>query len=111
MSGTFDRKAALRAYKERKVRPGVYAVRHRGTGRAWADSTPDLDTARNGLWLRLNQGRHLDKGLQEAWNRFGEEAFEYAILEVLEEELEPVFLRDALKAMKAKWTALLAAGA
>ncbi|MBI1751260.1 MAG: GIY-YIG nuclease family protein [Acidobacteria bacterium] len=110
MSGTFDRKAALRAYKERKPRPGICGVRHLGTGRVWADSSPDLDTAKNGLWLRLEQGRHLDRALQEAWNQSGESAFEYVILEVLEEELSPVFLRDALKAMKAKWTALLAAG-
>ena len=27
MTDTFDRKAATRAYKERKVRPGIYAVR------------------------------------------------------------------------------------
>lgn len=109
MSGVIDRKAALRAYKERKVRPGIYGVRHLLTGRAWADSSLDLDTAKNGLWLRLNQGRHLDRRLQEAWNRFGEEAFEYVLLEVIEEELDPPFLRDALKAKKAEWANLLAA--
>ena len=108
MSEAFDRKAALRAYKARKPRPGIYAVRHVPSGRAWADASPNLDTTRNGLWLRLNQGRHLDRGLQRAWNQHGEAAFEYVILEVLEEEMSPLVLKETLKAKKAEWAALLA---
>lgn len=109
MSETFDRKAALRAYKARRPRPGIYAVRHRETGRAWADASPNLDTTRNGLWLRLQQGRHLDRDLQAAWNRWGEAAFDYVILEALEEEMSPLVLKETLKAKRAEWIALLAA--
>ncbi len=103
MDGPVDRKAALRAYKERKPRPGVYAVRHIASGRAWADTAPDVDTRRNGLWHCLNDGRHLDKVLQAAWRESGEAAFAFEVLEVIEEPMEPVFLKDALKALKAKW--------
>jgi hypothetical protein len=104
----FDRKAALRAYKERKPRPGIYAVRHLASGRAWADASPDLDTTKNGLWLRLQQGRHLDRVLQAEWNRHGEAAFEYTFLEILEEEMSPFVLRETLKAKLAEWRRLLA---
>ena len=69
-----DRKAAVRAYKERKVRPGIYAVREIETGNSWAGSALDLDSTKNGLWHALNAGRHLDKGLQEKWNLFTEGA-------------------------------------
>ncbi|GLH74123.1 hypothetical protein GETHLI_26250 [Geothrix limicola] len=103
MSGSFDRKAALRAYKERKPRPGIYAVRHRDSGQSWAGSSPNLDTTRNGLWLQLNQGRHLDEGLQVAWNQWGEAAFDYVLLEVFEEDMSPFVLKEVLKSKQIEW--------
>ena len=104
MSEPLDRKAALRAYRERKVRSGIHAVRHGATGRAWAGSSPDLDAAKNGLWNRLEEGRHLDRELQSEWKRLGADAFEYVILEVIEEEMEPWALKETLKTRKAEWT-------
>lgn len=103
MSPSFDRKAAIRAYKERKPRPGVYAVRHLASDRRWVDTAFDVDTRKNGLWNCLNDGRHLDKELQKAWRTYGESAFTYEVLEVIEEPTEPVFLKDALKALKIRW--------
>ena len=108
MSEPFDQKAALRAYKEQKVQSGIYAVRHIASGRAWADSAPNLDTLKNGLWHRLKEGRHLDNELQTEWNRLGEAAFEYIILEVIKEEMTPLVLKETLKAKKAEWMKLLA---
>ncbi len=108
MSEPFDRKAALRAYKEQKPRPVIYAVRQITSGRAWADSTPNLDTIKNGLWHRLMEGRHLDRELQAEWNRLGEPAFEYIILEVLKEEMTPLVLKETLKTRKAEWVQMLA---
>lgn len=108
MPEPFDRKAALRAYKERKPRPGIYAVRHTASGQAWAGAAADLDTTRNGLWHALDAGRHLDRGLQAAWARDGAGAFEYLILEVLEEEMGPLVLKETLKARQSEWARLLA---
>lgn len=108
MNGTFDRKAALRAYKARRPRPGIYAVRHLATGRAWPGSAVDLDTTRNGLWLQLQHGRHLDRDLQAAWNQHGEAAFDYEILEVLEEDMSPLVLKETLKAKRSEWILRLA---
>ncbi|WP_306589959.1 GIY-YIG nuclease family protein [Geothrix sp. 21YS21S-4] len=107
MSEAFDRKAALRAYKERKPRPGIYAVRRIETGESWPGSSLNLDTTRNGLWIQLNQGRHLDKALQEAWRTYGEAAFDYVILEIIEEELSPFVLKETLKAKVAEWRRML----
>jgi hypothetical protein len=110
MSDPFDRKAALRAYKERKLRPGIYAVRRIETGDAWPGWSLNLDTTRNGLWIQLNQGRHLDKGLQEAWRAHGEAAFEFVILEVVEEELSEFVLKETLKTRQAEWRRALTHG-
>jgi len=103
MSEPFDRKAALRAYKDRRPRPGIYAVREVATGCAWAGSAQNLDTTRNGLWHALNAGRHQDRDLQAAWARLGEAAFEFVILEVLEEDPNPWALKETLKARQAEW--------
>ena len=108
MAEPFDRKAALRAYRERKPRPGIYAVRHLASGHAWAGAAQDLDTTKNGLWHALDAGRHLDRGLQAAWAREGEAAFEYVILEVLEEEMSPLVLKETLKGRQVEWARLLA---
>jgi hypothetical protein len=108
MTEPFDRKAALRAYKERKPRPGIYAIRNIASGRAWTGSALNLDTTKNGLWLALKDGRHLDKGLQAEWKRLGEEAFEYVILEVIEEDMVPLVLKETLKAKQAEWASVLA---
>lgn len=107
MKNGIDRKAAVRAYKERKVRPGIYAVRDIATGRAWAGSAQDLDCKKNGLWHTLNDGRHLDKALQAEWTRLGEGRFDYVVLEVIEEEMTPLVLKETLKAKLAEWTRML----
>jgi len=53
MEGKLDRKAAVRAFKEPKVRSGIYGIRNTATGRTWAGSANDLDATRNGQWLTL----------------------------------------------------------
>lgn len=103
-----ERKAAIQAYKARKPRPGVYAVRLKATGRCFVGSTPNLDTTRNGLWGTLASGRHLDRGLQQAWNEHGEAAFEYVILEALKEDTLPLAVKDLLKEKKLAWAEKLA---
>jgi hypothetical protein len=108
MSEVFDRRAARRAYKERRVRAGIYAVRERATGRAWAGAARDLDTTQNGLWHCLDEGKHLDKDLQAAWTGLGSQAFEYVVLEVLPEDLSPLVLREELKARRVAWANRLA---
>jgi hypothetical protein len=108
MAEPLDRKAARRAWKERRVRAGIYAVRHRTSGQAWAGAAQDLDTTRNGLWHTLEDGRHLDRDLQAAWDRWGSGAFDYEILEVLPDDLTPLVLRETLKERRAAWAGRLA---
>jgi hypothetical protein len=103
-----ERKAAIKAYKERKPRPGIYGVRLKATGRCWAGSAVNLDTTKNGLWQTLNSGRHLDRSLQAEWTRLGESAFEFVILETLKEDLLPLTVKDLLKEKKRLWAEQLA---
>ncbi len=48
---TSSRKAAIRAFKERKTPRGIFAVRCSVTGGVWVDSAMDLDAAKNRVWF------------------------------------------------------------
>jgi hypothetical protein len=105
MSG---RKALLRAYKERKVEAGIYAVRCAVTGQAWVGATPDLATRQNGVWFSLRQGSHREKSLQAAWNAHGPDAFVFEAVEAIDAEGLDRFGRDSrLKDRREHWIAAL----
>jgi hypothetical protein len=61
-----------------------------GRAKPSSDSSPDLDTTKHGLWHRLEDNRHLGQALQSDWKLRGAEAFEYIILEVIEEDMSPL---------------------
>lgn len=104
-----DRKEAIRQYKLRKIPRGVFAVRCTVTGQVWVDSSPNLEAARNSSWFSLRHGSYYVKSLQAEWNARGEEAFEYEILERLDDDVPPLLLRDLLQEKKREWTVRLSA--
>ncbi len=104
-----DRKAAIAAYKERKVAAGIYRVHCLASGQLWVGQTPNLDKIENRIWFTLRQGTHRHRGLQEAWLLHGAENFVLDTVEALEDETD-AYLRDrALKGRLAHWSAELGA--
>jgi hypothetical protein len=103
------RKAAIRAYKERKPQRGVYALRCAATARVWVGSTPNLDAARNRLGFTLGNGSHPDRTLQADWNTHGEPAFHFETLEKLKDGVLPLAISDLLKEKKLHWLSRLSA--
>jgi hypothetical protein len=99
------RKAAVAAYKERKVVGGVYAVRCEASGETWVGHWPNIETIQTRLWFTLRQGTHPRKGLLEAWRHYGEAQFSFEVLERLELEDETSsYIRDsALKDLTSHW--------
>jgi hypothetical protein len=81
-----DRKAAIAAYRKRKIATGIYAVRCIPTGAVWVGQAPDLSTIQNRLWFTLRHGTSTHRSLQDAWRAEGAEAFTFEILERLEDE-------------------------
>jgi hypothetical protein len=104
-----DRKAALAAYKERKVAYGVYSLRCVPTGQLWAGSAPDLDTIRNRLGFALRQGNSPNRALQAASREHAAEQFDFVEVERLTEEMDPYFRGRLLKDRLAHWCAALGA--
>ena len=103
------RKAAIAAYRERKVEAGIYAVRCTATGAAWVGRAADLDKIRNRVWFSLGHGSHVSRRLQAAWNAHGAEAFSFEALERVDPD-EPPYVRDAqLSDALARWRESLGA--
>lgn len=96
------RKAAIAAYRERKVFCGIFAVHCQATGRRWLGSAPNIGTIQNRLWFGLRLGTSPHRDLQEAWRANGGDL----VLEELErwEADADTYFRDGkLKARLAHW--------
>jgi hypothetical protein len=104
-----DRKAAITAYKERKVAAGVFALRCAATGQAWVGQARDLSTIRNRIWFTLDHGSHPVKGLQAAWNAHGGESLAFEELERIDGDLPEYARATALKERAAAWRSELGA--
>jgi len=103
------RKAAVAAYKERKVVGGVYAVRCAASGETWVGHWPNIETIQTRLWFTLRQGTHPRKELVEAWRRHGEAQFSFEILERLEDEPSSYTRDSDLKDLASRWRETLKA--
>ncbi len=107
-----SRKAAIQAFKERKVARGVFAVRCNVTSSVWVDSAMDLQARENRTWSSLRNGDvHIEKSILSEFQTHGRESFTYEILETLGEDVTPIALKDLLKEKKLHWMAHLGARA
>jgi len=99
-----DRKKELKLqYKEMKTEGGVYQIRNTKNQKVFVTATPNFKTI-NGRRFMLRDGGHKNRQLQEEWNQFGEGAFEFEVLEVLEEKKEGYFDKaDELEKLEEKW--------
>ncbi len=98
------RKAAVAAYKERKIAAGIYAIRCAASDEVWIGSAPDLSTIENRLWFTLRQGANPHRALQEAWNAQGSAAFTFEVIAHLRDEDDPGYTRRmALRNLHLRW--------
>jgi hypothetical protein len=108
---SIDRKAAIRAYKERPTERGVFSFRCIATGERWVGGSRDLHASRNSLPFTLRLGRHRERSLQTAWNTHDEGAFHFEVLQVLDEDTPALVLPEALKRAVGEWASKLGAQA
>ena len=107
---TIDRKALIRGYKETRRPAGVFCVRNTVSGRSLVGSTPDLPGMLNRQRFQLEMGSHPDRGLQADWNELGGEAFEFEVLDRLEQPDQPGYdPAEDLTALKDLWLERLTA--
>lgn len=66
---------------------GVYAITHKESGKQYIGSTGIGFAKRWGSHRHyLRRGKHPNPKLQHAWTKYGEEAFEFTVLEVITDE-------------------------
>ncbi len=97
------RKELIQKYKEIKIEAGIYQIKNLKNQKVLVRSTLDLKTMKSTqMMLRSNGFRN--KQLQEDWNLYGEDAFSFEILEVLEEKTDGFFDKHyELKQLEKKW--------
>ncbi len=104
MDRKIDRKEELKQqYKETKTQAGVYQIKNTENRKIFIASTMNLKTM-NGRRFELAMGGHKNTLLQSDWNEFGENAFVFEVLEVLEIKEDEYFdAKDALEKLEEKW--------
>ena len=105
-----DRKAAVTAWKERKVEAGIFAF-HAPGGQVWVGATPTLGAAENRLRFTLRTGSCRVSSLARAWAEAGGEGFRFEVLDELDPELVPMARKRLLQERLSHWQDRLKADA
>ena len=107
------RRALSRSARDTPRTMGVYSIRCNASGHAVICASMNLDGAINRHRFELRFGNHRDTRLQAAWNRDGEAALAFEVLEVIRPRAEPAFdAAEALDVALCLWrTELLPKGA
>ncbi|MVP01140.1 GIY-YIG nuclease family protein [Paenibacillus lutrae] len=97
------RKELAQQYKETEIEAGIFQIRNSVNGKIYVSSSRNLKNL-NGKRFELNAGSSMQRLLQAEWNEYGEEAFVFEILELLEKEKSEFFdEKDALKKLEESW--------
>ena len=64
-----------------KIPPGVYQILNKQTGCRYIGESAIPNNRRKDHWSHLRGGYHKNPNLQEDFNKFGEDAFEFEIIE------------------------------
>jgi hypothetical protein len=99
-----DRKAAVAAFKERKSQPGIYALTCRPTAQRWVGRASDLATIWNRLSVALRTASTPHRSLQAAAREHGESAFDFEVIERIDEpDASPALVWAILKRRLCHW--------
>lgn len=99
-----DRKAKIREYKETSQPMGVYQIKNKTNGKVLIGSSKNLPAILNRFRAELKIGSCRNFVLQDEWNQFGPDVFEFKELEVLEPLDDPAYdPGDDLIFLEAHW--------
>ena len=66
---------------------GIYCIKNTSNNKCYIGSSADLEYRKIMHFSRLKHGGHINKHLQNAYNKYGNNSFEFSILEIIPEEL------------------------
>ena len=73
----------FRRFKKR-MKAEVYLISNNVNGKCYVGSIIHLDQRRKQHFSRLEHNKHVNKHLQNAYNKYGREAFEFEVLEIID---------------------------
>lgn len=110
MKSNDEKKKLIEAYKQTKTERGVIAVRCKSNGKMMVDAMNNLRSAFTSLKMSLQMKNCWIRSLQEDFDRFGADDFEYLVLDVLKEHDTPGYdYRYDLRELTELWREKLAA--
>jgi group I intron endonuclease len=64
----------------------IYQIKNKVNGKIYIGSTNNLNKRWNNHRSKLRNGEHENSYLQQAWNKYGEDAFEFSVLEEVNDD-------------------------
>jgi len=97
-------------YKQQKTTGGVYEIRNLQTGKRFLKADINLEAAQNRFDFSQKVNSCVQIKMREDWERFGGEAFAFAVLEEIElgAEESPRGFKDRLKKLEEHYKSLSA---
>jgi len=93
-----------REYKERPKPAGIFRIRNNANGKSLLGSSLNLEGPLNAHKFMLTIGRHQNEVLQNDWNKFGADQFDFEILEAVKVKDDPSFsIEDELTLLEQIW--------
>ncbi|MCC3381784.1 GIY-YIG nuclease family protein [Paenibacillus farraposensis] len=97
------RKELVQQYMEIKTEAGIYCIRNTDNGKMFVAATANLKSL-NGRRFELQMGASKNRQLQQEWNEYGEDAFEFEVLDILKKKDSEFFdVKDALAKLEQTW--------
>lgn len=98
------RKQLKREYQQTTPPMGVYRIHNTRNGKSLIGSSVNLDAIFNRHRMQLRIDSHRNKALSADWKEFGEEAFEFEVLETLDPLDQPEYTpAEDLKFLERHW--------
>ena len=105
-----EKKKLVKDFKMQKTERGVVAVRNKENGKMMVDAMNNLHGAFVSIKMSLKLKNCSIRAPQEDFDRYGADAFEYLVLDVLKEPDTPGYdYRDDLRSLTEMWREKLAA--
>jgi hypothetical protein len=99
-----DKKKKRKEYKDTPHPMGVFQIKNKINGKVLIGSSVNLPAILNRYRAELKMGSCRITALQEEWNQFGSEEFEFNELEILEPQNDPAYdPAEDLSVLEALW--------
>lgn len=104
MADASRKRELKREYLETSIPAGVFQIRNTANGKVFVAAGVNLNGKMNSHRAQLEFGSHRNTALQDDWNTFGPDSFEFAILDFMEPDNDPARnIADDVAVLEAMW--------